>query len=315
MKKSTNEKSSQEDLPVGNEELSIYLDHILTNPLLSKEDEISLAIKIEKGRWAGIELLKERGISSAHFELLQLIDDGLESKNKLIISNTRLVISVAKKYTGRGIPFSDLIQEGNIGLIRAVGKYDYRREIRFSTYATYWITQSIARYIVDHGRTIRIAFNTDQLEKRMIYLRQLFYTTHARLPRIDELAKLMNITPEKVQFLSNLPKEPLSLDKPIYEDSNETLEDILCNDEADLVSDIVNKRLIEKFLNEMLGSLSAREEEIIKLRYGFFNGEIYTLSQIAKIFGISKERVRQIEEQALNKFRKPEIYKYLAEQI
>ncbi|MCJ7520361.1 MAG: sigma-70 family RNA polymerase sigma factor [Anaerolineaceae bacterium] len=288
--------------------ISLYLREMSKVPLLNMEEEVSLAKRYEAGKAARDQLIKQ-GNACFVEERLRLEDveeDGLLAREHLIKANTRLVVSVAKRYTSRGVPFLDLIQEGNLGLMKAVEKYDYRRGFRFSTYATWWIRQTITRSIADQGRTIRVPVHmVDRIRvmyKSIHFLEQKL----GREPTIDELAELMETPKQKVEWMIRVSWLPLSLETPINEDEDESeLGDFVEDKDTPTPSQSVYTKLLSEKINEILESLPFREARILRLRFGLENGRFYTLEEVGRKFGLTRERIRQIETKALRRLRHP----------
>jgi RNA polymerase primary sigma factor len=239
-----------------------------------------------------------------HYE--RLIEDGQEAFDHLVTANSRLVISIAKKYVGRGLSFLDLIQEGNVGLLRAARKFDYTRGHKFSTYATWWIRQAVTRAIADHGRTIRVPVHIgDQLNRLMRLARDLTQKFN-RQPTTEELAKYSGQPVQKIEQMLGYARIPISLDKPVGEDGDSSLGDFIEDEDSEPPTDRVSQVLLRERLLDSIETLPPREQRILRLRYGFQDGQMYTLAQIGQRLGITRERVRQLEAQALGRLRKPE---------
>jgi RNA polymerase primary sigma factor len=238
-------------------------------------------------------------------ELRLAIEDGWAAREHLITANSRLVISVAKKYMGRGVPFLDLIQEGNIGLIRAAKKFDYRRGHKFSTYATWWIRQAVTRAIADQGRTIRVPVHMgDQINKLLRVSHQLTQKL-GRDPTTEEMADLLGVPPKKVENMIQVARRPLSLETPTDEEEDSVLADFIQDEDSPAPVESVTQNLLQEHLKEVLNSLPPREVRILQLRYGLLDGQSYTLEEVGRKMGVTRERVRQIEAQALSRLRHP----------
>jgi len=288
--------------------VGLYLKEMSRVPLLSSEEELELAQRIERGRAARKELSRSNGNTSPtrRIELENLINDGLAAREHLIKANTRLVVSIAKRYIGRGVPFLDLIQEGNLGLMKAVEKYEYQRGFRFSTYATWWIRQTITRSIADQGRTIRVPVHM------VDRIRQLYRTTHemeqklGRAPTNDELAAAIGIKPNKVDWMLRVSWLPLSLESPINDDEEDSELGMFVEDQVtpSPIQSTYSSLLREK-VQEVLETLPPREARILRLRFGLENGRAYTLEEVGQKFGLTRERIRQIESKALRRLRHP----------
>jgi RNA polymerase primary sigma factor len=285
--------------------VGLYLKEVGRVPLLTAEQEVVLAKRIEKGRFAREELARGRVSDSRRRELRMLIEDGWAAREHLITANSRLVISVAKKYMGRGVPFLDLIQEGNIGLIRAAKKFDYRRGHKFSTYATWWIRQAVTRAIADQGRTIRVPVHMgDQINKLLRVSHQLTQKL-GRDPTTEEMAEVLDVPPKKVENMIQVARRPLSLETPTDEEEDSILSDFIQDQESPEPTETVTQNLLQEHIKEVLGSLPPREVRILQLRYGLLDGQSYTLEEVGRKMGVTRERVRQIEAQALSRLRHP----------
>ncbi len=288
--------------------IGLYLKEMARVALLTVEEEIGLARRIESGCAARIKLEHSNGSTSVKMRasLEQDREDGELAREHLIKANTRLVVSIAKRYVGRGVPFLDLIQEGNLGLMKAVEKYEYRRGFRFSTYATWWIRQTITRAIADQGRTIRVPVHM------VDRIRQLYKTSHeleqtlGRVPTTEELAESVGIQPHKVDWMMQVSWLPLSLESPINEDEEDAELGMFVEDEVTPtpIQSAYAKLLSEK-IEEVLDTLPPREARILRLRFGLENGRSYTLEEVGQKFGLTRERIRQIESKALRRLRHP----------
>ncbi|NTV35341.1 MAG: sigma-70 family RNA polymerase sigma factor [Anaerolineaceae bacterium] len=295
--------------------IGLYLKEVSRVPLLNAEEEVDLAQRIERGRMAREELAKGNVNSRRRLELRKLIEDGWAAREHLITANSRLVISVAKKYMGRGVPFLDLIQEGNIGLIRATKKFDYRRGHKFSTYATWWIRQAVTRAIADQGRTIRVPVHMgDQINKLLRVQHQLTQRL-GREPSVDELAIALDVPPKKVENMIQVARRPLSLETPTDDEEDSVLGDFIEDDEAPPPDDTATYNLLREHLEEVLNNLPPREVRILQLRYGLLDGQAYTLEEVGRKMGVTRERVRQIEAQALSRLRHPTIRRKLRDYL
>jgi len=295
--------------------IGLYLKEVSRVPLLTAEEEVELAQRIERGRMAREELARGNVNIRRRQELRRLIEDGWAAREHLITANSRLVISVAKKYMGRGVPFLDLIQEGNIGLIRATKKFDYRRGHKFSTYATWWIRQAVTRAIADQGRTIRVPVHMgDQINKLLRVQHQLTQRL-GREPSVDELANALEVPPKKVENMIQVARRPLSLETPTDDEEDSVLGDFIEDDEAPPPDDTATYNLLREHLDEVLNSLPPREVRILQLRYGLMDGQAYTLEEVGRKMGVTRERVRQIEAQALSRLRHPSIRRKLRDYL
>jgi len=295
--------------------IGLYLKEVSRVPLLTAEEEVELAQRIERGRIAREELARGNASQRRRLELRKLIEDGWAAREHLITANSRLVISVAKKYMGRGVPFLDLIQEGNIGLIRATKKFDYRRGHKFSTYATWWIRQAVTRAIADQGRTIRVPVHMgDQINKLLRVQHQLTQRL-GREPSVEELANALEVPPKKVENMIQVARRPLSLETPTDDEEDSVLGDFIEDDEAAPPDDTATYNLLREHLSEVLNSLPPREVRILQLRYGLLDGQAYTLEEVGRKMGVTRERVRQIEAQALSRLRHPSIRRKLRDYL
>jgi RNA polymerase primary sigma factor len=295
--------------------IGLYLKEVGRVPLLTAEEEVELAQRIERGRLAREELARGNVTPRRRLELQMLIEDGWAAREHLITANSRLVISVAKKYMGRGVPFLDLIQEGNIGLIRAAKKFDYRRGHKFSTYATWWIRQAVTRAIADQGRTIRVPVHMgDQINKLLRVQHQLTQRL-GRDPSVEELAIALEVTPQKVENMIQVARRPLSLETPTDDEEDSVLGDFIQDDEFPAPDDTATYNLLREHLENVLDGLPPREVRILQLRYGLLDGQAYTLEEVGRKMGVTRERVRQIEAQALSRLRHPAIRRKLREYL
>ncbi len=295
--------------------IGLYLKEVSRVPLLTATEEVELAQRIESGRMAREELARGNVSSRRRIELRYLIEDGWAAREHLITANSRLVISVAKKYMGRGVPFLDLIQEGNIGLIRATKKFEYRRGHKFSTYATWWIRQAVTRAIADQGRTIRVPVHMgDQINKLLRIQHQLTQRL-GREPSVEELAETLEVTPKKVENMIQVARRPLSLETPTDDEEDSMLGDFIEDDEAPPPDDTATYNLLKEHLVTVLDSLPPREVRILQLRYGLLDGQSYTLEEVGRKMGVTRERVRQIEAQALSRLRHPSIKRRLRDYL
>ena len=295
--------------------IGLYLKEVSRVPLLNAEEEVDLAQRIERGRMAREELAKGNVAARRRMELRHLIEDGWAAREHLITANSRLVISVAKKYMGRGVPFLDLIQEGNIGLIRATKKFDYRRGHKFSTYATWWIRQAVTRAIADQGRTIRVPVHMgDQINKLLRIQHQLTQRL-GREPTVEELAIALDVPPKKVENMIQVARRPLSLETPTDDEEDSVLGDFIEDEEAPPPDDSATYNLLKEHIEEVLNGLPPREVRILQLRYGLLDGQAYTLEEVGRKMGVTRERVRQIEAQALSRLRHPSIKRKLRDYL
>jgi len=283
----------------------LYIKEATGVPLLSADQEVELAQRIELCNFAQQELSRGGVSQKRASELRQLIEEGRLAREHLIRANARLVISVAKKYIGKGIPFLDLIQEGNIGLMRAIRNYDYHRGFKFSTYATWWIRQAITRALADQSRTIRLPVHVSDQVNRMLRTQQQLQQQFGRLPNREELAEALGVPLAKVEQLMDIVRQPLSLQAPIGEDEEEVLGDLIEDAVApDPEETVLNTMMNEDMRRRML-HLPPREQQVLELRYGLRGDEPMTLNEVGKRLGITRERARQLETQALNRLRNP----------
>ena len=295
--------------------IGLYLKEVGRVPLLTASEEVQLAKRIERGRVARQVLASGRFEEQQRPKHRRNIEDGWAAREHLITANSRLVISVAKKYMGRGVPFQDLIQEGNIGLIRAAKKFDYRRGHKFSTYATWWIRQAVTRAIADQGRTIRVPVHMgDQINKLLRIQHQLTQRL-GRDPSVDELAVALDVHPKKVENMIQVARRPLSLETPTDDEEDSVLGDFIQDYEAPAPDDSATYNLLREHLGEVLDGLPPREVRILQLRYGLLDGQAYTLEEVGSKMGVTRERVRQIEAQALSRLRHPVVAKKLKEYL
>ncbi|PFG19526.1 RNA polymerase RpoD-like sigma 70 subunit [Serinibacter salmoneus] len=283
-----------------------YLKQIGKVALLNAEQEVELAKRIEAGLFAE-EKLSEGGEMEfqARRELEWIAADGRRAKNHLLEANLRLVVSLAKRYTGRGMLFLDLIQEGNLGLIRAVEKFDYTKGYKFSTYATWWIRQAISRAMADQARTIRIPVHMVEVINKLARVQRQMLQDLGREPTPDELAKEMDMTPEKVVEVQKYGREPISLHTPLGEDGDSEFGDLIEDSEAIVPADAVSFTLLQEQLHAVLDTLSERESGVVSMRFGLTDGQPKTLDEIGKVYGVTRERIRQIESKTMSKLRHP----------
>jgi len=285
--------------------VGLYLKEAGRVPLLKAEEEVDLAKRMERAVQSRA-LLEEKGEllpMDDVYDLRDLMHDGEMAQEHLIRANARLVISVAKKYIGRGVPFLDLIQEGNIGLIRATNKFEYQRGHKFSTYATWWIRQAVSRAVADQGRTIRVPVHMGDQLNRMRRVQMRLTQELGRDPSMEELAIGMETTPDKVENLLEIARRPVSLETPIDEDGDSTFGDFVEDVNSPAPAEEVANNLLHEQLKTALDRLPPREAQILRLRYGLEDGRVYTLEEVGQAIGVTRERVRQLEAQALNRLR------------
>jgi RNA polymerase primary sigma factor len=289
-----------------NDPVRMYLKEIGKVALLTAEEEVDLAKRIEAGLFASEKLVTMPRVSASLRRDLEAIEyDGSIAKRKLVEANLRLVVSIAKRYVGRGMLFLDLIQEGNLGLIRAVEKFDYTKGYKFSTYATWWIRQAITRAIADQARTIRIPVHMVETINKLIRIQRQLLQDLGREPTPEEVGKEMDLPPEKVLEIQKLSQEPVSLDTPIGEEDDSHLGDFIEDSDAIVPIDAASFILLQEQLDSVLHSLSEREKKVIQLRFGLTDGHPRTLEEVGKEFGVTRERIRQIESKTLSKLRHP----------
>lgn len=285
--------------------VGLYLREMARVPLLTTEEEIELAKALEAGRRARAILSNDGADPAKRAELERLVEEGLAAREHLIKANTRLVVSIAKKYMGRGVPFLDLIQEGNLGLMKAVEKFDYNRGYRFSTYATWWIRQTITRAIADQGRTIRVPVHMSDRIRRLYSTARDLEQEQGRRPTPEEIAEELDIEPRKVQWMLRVSWKPLSLEHPVGEEEDSELGSFIEDEFTPTPPQSASQSLLGKKIEEMLATLSPREARILRLRFGLLNGRSYTLEEVGQKFGLTRERIRQIEGKALRRLRHP----------
>ena len=283
-----------------------YLKQIGKVALLNAEQEVDLALRIEAGLYAHHKLTTEgRKDKRLKRDLELIVADGKRAKNHLLEANLRLVVSLAKRYTGRGMLFLDLIQEGNLGLIRAVEKFDYTKGFKFSTYATWWIRQAITRAMADQARTIRIPVHMVEVINKLARVQRQMLQDLGREPAPEELAAELDMTPEKVVEVQKYGREPISLHTPLGEDGDSEFGDLIEDSEAVVPSDAVSFTLLQEQLHSVLDTLAEREAGVVAMRFGLTDGQPKTLDEIGKVYGVTRERIRQIESKTMSKLRHP----------
>jgi len=285
--------------------ISLYLKEIGRVPLLTAEEEVMLAKRMERGEIARKQMAAGVEDPVAQEQYLWEIRDGERAQEHLIKANSRLVVSVAKKYVGRGVPFLDLIQEGNIGLIRAVNKFDYTRGYKFSTYATWWIRQAVTRAIADQGRTIRVPVHMYEQINRLTRASRQLVQELGRDPTTEEIAEALDVPARKVEQIIRVSQRPLSLEMPVGEEEDSYLGDFIEDEDAQSPTDAASQQLLREVIDEIFASLTPREVRILQLRFGLVDGYSYTLEEVGRKFGVTRERIRQIEAQALGRLRHP----------
>ena len=299
----------QEGLAI-DDPVRMYLKEIGKVDLLTASDEVDLAMKIEAGLEASRKLdeAHDNGIQLPRSDLRRLTkieQIGVEAKQKLISANLRLVVSIAKRYVGRGMLFLDLIQEGNLGLIRAVEKFDYTKGFKFSTYATWWIRQAITRAIADQARTIRIPVHMVETINKLVRVQRALLQELGREPTPEEIAEKMDMTPDRVREIQKISQEPVSLETPIGEEEDSQLGDFIEDSQAVVPPDAASFSMLQEQISQVLDTLAERERKVIELRFGLADGHPRTLEEVGKEFGVTRERIRQIESKTLAKLRHP----------
>ena len=298
------------ELTASADSVRAYLKQIGKVALLNAEEEVELAKRIEAGLYAAERMRRsidagEKVSPQMRRDLRWIVRDGERAKNHLLEANLRLVVSLAKRYTGRGMAFLDLIQEGNLGLIRAVEKFDYTKGYKFSTYATWWIRQAITRAMADQARTIRIPVHMVEVINKLGRIQRELLQDLGREPTPEELAKEMDITPEKVLEIQQYAREPISLDQTIGDEGDSQLGDFIEDSEAVVAVDAVSFTLLQDQLQSVLATLSEREAGVVRLRFGLTDGQPRTLDEIGQVYGVTRERIRQIESKTMSKLRHP----------
>jgi len=290
----------------------VYLREIGRVALLTAAEEVDLAKRVEAGVFAAERLDYAVDLPmDLRRDLLAIVADGQGAKRRLIEANLRLVVSIAKRYAGRGLPFLDLIQEGNLGLIRAVEKFDYTRGFKFSTYASWWIRQAVSRAVADQARTIRIPVHMVETVNRILRAQRMLVQTLGRDPTSAEIAHRVDLPAERVAEIKRLAMEPVSLHSPVGEEEGSELGDLIEDSESVPPAELVSAGLLQSHVEAVLGHLGEREREVVRMRYGLMDGEPRTLEEVGRAFGVTRERVRQIEAKSLAKLRHP----HLSEQL
>jgi len=287
--------------------VGLYLKEMARVPLLTLAEEVDLAKRIELGKASESKLSRSNGRKNSKkwVEFQEHIEDAVLAREHLIKANTRLVVSIAKKYMGRGVPFLDLIQEGNLGLMKAVEKFDYHRGYRFSTYATWWIRQTITRAIADQGRTIRVPVHMSDRIRRLYKVSHQLEQSMGRKATPEEIAEVMEIDSRKVQWMMRVSWRPLSLETPVGEDEDSELGSFVEDEGTPTPTQSAYQHLLRDKIEDVLSTLSPREARILRLRFGLHNGRSYTLEEVGQKFGLTRERIRQIEGKALRRLRHP----------
>ncbi|MFQ5399477.1 MAG: sigma-70 family RNA polymerase sigma factor [Anaerolineae bacterium] len=295
--------------------VGLYFREMGQQQLLTADEEIQLAMEIEAGRMAHKKMnrddISEKGRD--RFANIEAVGDA--ARAHLIRANTRLVVSIAKKYRGRGLQFLDLIQEGNVGLMKAVEKYDYRRGNRFSTYATWWIRQAVTRALANHGRTIRIPAHLGGRISKLYQVAQELEQEYGRQPTAEEIAESMELPAERVRWMLRTSRQPVHLERPVGDESDAELGDFIEDVEAPPPAEAVAQQMLTEELGDILDQLTPREARILRLRYGLQDGESRTLKEVGEMFGLSRERIRQLEKEALRKLRHPNFAGHLRQYL
>ena len=293
------------DMGSSSDPVRMYLKEIGRVELLSGEEERRLAQAIEDGNRAALELDRTDLTDVQRRRLMRAVNAGQSAKSELIQANLRLVVSIAKRYTLRGMQFLDLIQEGNLGLMRAVDKFDYTKGFKFSTYATWWIRQAITRSIADQARTIRIPVHMVESMNRVLRMQRQMHQELEREPTLDELSDRVGLPPDRVREILRISQDPLSLDSPLGEEDDSSLGDFIPDLSADTPADMATKKMLVQAVEEALGELTDREQEVVRMRFGLDDGQAKTLEDVGREFGVTRERIRQIEAKTLAKLRHP----------
>jgi RNA polymerase primary sigma factor len=296
------------------EALALYLHEIGLVPLLTADREVELAKRIEAGSDATRELRRGRARGPAHqLELEAAVGRGEVARRELIESNLRLVVSVARRYVNRGVHLGDLIQDGNIGLMRAVEKFDYRRGFKFSTYATWWIRQAVTRSIADTARTIRVPAHMVDAINRYVRATSVLQQKLGREPTVSEIAVELDLPVDRVHEVIRVLPQPISIETPVGDDQDATIGDFIEDEDLQQMEDVATQLMLRMQLDSVLGSLSPRERKVMQMRYGLDGEKLFTLSEIGSALGVTRERVRQIEAKALRKLRHPTRSQHLRE--
>jgi RNA polymerase primary sigma factor len=308
------EVSAERESESFSEALPLYLQEIGRVPLLTGAAEVELAQAIEAGTEAAVLLADGTRRSADDLDLLaNVIEKGNLARRRLVESNLRLVVSVARRYMNRGIPLGDLIQEGNIGLMRAVEKFDYRRGFKFSTYATWWIRQAVSRALADHSRTIRVPVHMVETINKYVRMSASLQQDLGREATVDEIAKAMETTPERVREIIRILPQPISLESPVGDEQDATLADFVIDENATDMDEAAAHLVLRAQVDGVLSTLTPRERRVIELRFGLDGDTLYTLSEIGAELGVTRERIRQIETKALRKLRHPSRSRHLRE--
>jgi RNA polymerase primary sigma factor len=295
--------------------VGLYFREMGQQQLLTADEEVQLAKEIEAGRLAETRLAEELLEEETYYLLLQDKEVGDAARAHLIRANTRLVVSIAKKYRGRGLQFLDLIQEGNVGLMKAVEKYDYRRGNRFSTYATWWIRQAVTRALANHGRTIRIPAHLGGRISKLYQVAQELEQELGRQPSAEEIAENMDLPADRVRWMLRTSRQPVHLERPVGDESDAELGDFIEDIDLPQPAETVAQNMLTEEIGEILDQLTPREARILRLRYGLQDGESRTLKEVGEMFGLSRERIRQLEKEALRKLRHPNFAGHLRQYL
>ncbi len=295
-----------DDAIIVSDPVRMYLQEIGRVPLLTPQQEVELAMQIENGRRAGESLKQESGLDADEQAILRRTEKkGLRASEHLVEANLRLVVSIAKKYVGRGMPLLDLFQEGNLGLMRAAEKFDYRKGFRFSTYATWWIRQSVTRALADQGRTIRVPVHMVETINKLIHAQRALMQDLGREPTIPEIAADLEVEPERITELRRIAQDPVSLESPLGTEEDSTLGDFVEDREADVPVEVASFKLLQEYIALALEELNERERQVLVMRFGLEDDKVRTLEEVGSYFGVTRERVRQLETKALAKLRMP----------
>jgi RNA polymerase primary sigma factor len=296
--------------------IGLYLREMTRVRLLTTEEEVQLAKAIERSRSATRKISKSERIPDVELQKLEAaVEAGREAREHLIKANTRLVVSIAKKYMGRGVPFLDLIQEGNLGLMKSVEKFNYKLGFRFSTYATWWIRQTITRAIADQSRTIRVPVHMNDRIRRLYKVTRELEQALGRAPSPNEVAQELGVDSEQVEWMLKVSWRPLSLEQPIGEEEDNEFGSVVEDENTPTPSQTVYENLLKDKMEEVLNTLTPREQRILRLRFGLINGRCYTLEEVGQKFGLTRERIRQIEARALRRLRHPRRSKHLKDYL
>ncbi len=298
------ETSDLSDISIDNA-VSLYFREMGREPLLTREEEVELAKKMERGREAKEELDQDSHSPDERERLQRLIEEGKQARERLIKANTRLVVSIAKRYRGQGLSFLDLIQAGNVGLIKAADKFDHRRGTKFGTYATWWIRQSVARTLKQQGRNIRIPVHTNDRIRKLYQVAARLEQDLGRRPTPEEIAEEVDLEPERVRWLLGVSQRPLSLEKPVDEDGESEFGDFLEDEDVPSPGQRAEMHLLHEDLQDALSTLTPREVRVLRMRFGLGGEDTYTLREVGEKLGVTRERIRQIEGKALKKLRHP----------